>query len=105
MNFSAVLIRLTLKLPQRPRSAVMSTSPTLFHFGGLLEEGMDFRFDPAGQIAQHHCEGLGIGPEIFHALLGAPQFSGGHHVHGLGDLLGLFDRRDLSSMSRKVAIA
>ena len=71
--------------------------PHPFHLGGLGEEGMDLRLHPAGHITQHHGKGLGIRPKPFHALLGASQFSGGDHVHGLGNLLGLFDRPYLAS--------
>jgi len=67
-----------------------------FHDGGALEKGVDFRIHTPGEIAQHVGKGLGIGTEALHAGLGPPQFGRGHHVHGLGDLLGLFDRGDFA---------
>ena len=47
-----------------------------------------------GETAQHFAKLTGIRAECFHIALGAAKTRSGHHVHRLGDLLGLFDALD-----------
>ncbi len=44
-----------------------------------------------------HSEHLArVRPRSDHAVLGAAELRSRHHLHGLGDLLGLLDARDFS---------
>ena len=45
-------------------------------------------------IAQHSGKLVGIGPGLLDGHLCFPQFRGGNHLHGLGDLLGIDHRFD-----------
>ena len=47
------------------------------------------------KIAEHSLKLFRVGAETLNAGLGATQLRRGHHVHGLGDLLGLADPDDL----------
>ena len=46
------------------------------------------------KIAEHSLKLFRVGAETLNAGLGAAQLRRGHHVHGLGDLLGLADPHD-----------
>jgi len=59
------------------------------------KKGMILRVDPQCQAVQHIHEFGRVRTEIFHPLLRRLEFRGGHHIHGLGDLLGLFYGADL----------
>ena len=50
--------------------------------------------DRCRKLAQNGVEPFGIGPCVFGSFLCPPQFCGGHHLHGLGDPAGRFDRLD-----------
>ena len=56
------------------------------------------RFGPDGdagpEVAEHHGHALRIGTRGFRRALRAAQLRGGHHLHGLGDLLRRLDRGD-----------
>ncbi len=47
------------------------------------------------QITKHIIELAGVGAEPLDAFLRVAQLRRGHHVHGLGDLLGFLDASDL----------
>ena len=58
-------------------------------------QGVGIAFHLAGQLGEHLAVLGRIGPEALNAGLRAAQLRRGHHVHGLGDLLGLADPHDL----------
>ena len=62
----------------------------------LGQERMLRTLDTAGKVRDHGEHLAGVGPRRDHAFLRAPQLCRSHHLHGLGDLLGLLDARDLS---------
>ncbi len=68
-----------------------------FDLFGDPEEGMGLRLHPGGHAGQHLPEGGGIRAKLFHPRLGPTQLGRRYHIHGLGDLLRLFNRRDLPS--------
>ena len=63
---------------------------------GTGEQTRRFRSDgEAGrEIAEHRGHALRIGTRGFRCALRAAQLRGGHHLHGLGDLLRRLDRGD-----------
>ena len=50
-----------------------------------------------GQMADDVAHLLGVRARLAHALLRAAHLAGGHHLHGLGDLLSALDTRDLGA--------
>jgi hypothetical protein len=52
------------------------------------------RAHPRREPAHDLTELLRVGTRRDHPLLGALQLRGGHHLHGLGDLLGVLDAAD-----------
>ena len=60
----------------------------------LGQQRMGSAFHLAGKLGQNLAILAGIRPEAFDAGLCAAQFRRGHHVHGLGDLLGFADPHD-----------
>ena len=85
-----------LKAPQRPRSAVQTTS----RWTGVLA-GADHQrraavaaLERGGEIGEHRLHARGVGPRRLGRRLRAPELRRGHHLHGLGDLLRRLDRGD-----------
>ena len=85
-----------LKAPQRPRSAVQTTRRCVWSLplpanslGASVPDPI-----PRARFASHLLHALGKGPRSLRGSLGAAQFRGRHHLHGLGDLLGRLDRED-----------
>ena len=63
--------------------------------GTALEKRMSRAVGLGRKIAEHSLKLFRVGAETLNAGLGAAQLRRGHHVHGLGDLLGLTDPDDL----------
>ena len=90
-------IRLELKAPARPRSAVITSSRIRFSgragqqrdlfVGVLLGRGLR-------HIRQHALDDLGVRTRGDHAILRAAQLRRRDHLHGLGDLLRVLHRAD-----------
>ena len=66
----------------------------VFLFLMLGQQRMGSALHLAGKLGQNLAILAGIRPEAFDAGLRAAQFRRGHHVHSLGDLLGLADPHD-----------
>ena len=49
------------------------------------------------QVRYHVADFIGIGSRHAHPFLGLAHFAGGHHLHRLGDLLGVLHTRDLGA--------
>ena len=67
----------------------------MLFFFVFREQGMGVALRLAGQFREYLVIFGRIRPEAFDAGLRAAQLRRGHHVHGLGDLLGLADPHDL----------
>ena len=63
--------------------------------GTALKKRMSRAVGLGRKIAEHSLKLFRVGAETLNAGLGAAQLRRGHHVHGLGDLLGLTDPDDL----------
>ncbi len=51
-------------------------------------------FERGGEIGEHSLHTGGIGARRLGSTLRAPKLRRGHHLHGLGDLLGRLDAGD-----------
>lgn len=64
------------------------------HCGAGQQKGMGLVFDRGSKAADCLKKLEGVGPSLHEGLLGAAQLGCGHHLHGFGDLLGIFDGGD-----------
>ncbi len=62
--------------------------------GAGQQKGMGLVFDRGSKAADRLKKLEGVGPSLHEGLLGAAQLGCGHHLHGFGDLLGIFDGGD-----------
>lgn len=61
----------------------------------LGQQGVGVALHLARQFAEHLAVFGRVGSEALDTGLGAAQLGRGHHIHGLGDLLGFADPYDL----------
>src|SRR5262245_37322778 len=67
-----------------------------FRFAFLHERMLEIRIGLA-QVTDHRADALRIRTRRFHALLCLAHLARRHHLHGFGDLLSIFDTRDLNA--------
>ena len=100
MKADDALMTLVLKLPHRPRSAVITKSsarPPAFGSLPLVEQRVRRRVDARREAVQHAQHLRGERPRLLNPLLRAAQLRRGDHLHRLGDLLRRLHRADAAA--------